>query len=152
MKILQFMVDDSHGIEVKGIKTSFESGHVLLSRLRYYLRKIALVPQGFGRGLGSPEFHTLACHEDVDPFFSTSVLKHEIVVRQTEHKATGSSRLRLTKTDIESLWVPKPPFDIQQNITCKIQELHSQITKLHCEAKALLSTARRKLEEKLYTM
>jgi len=139
------------GVEVRGTKTSFESGHILLSRLRYYLRKIALVPQGFGNGLGSPEFHTITCFEDIEPFFLTSVLRHEVVVKQTEHKATGSSRPRLTKTDIENLWIPRPPYDAQQNIAIKMGELYSQITKLRNEAKTLLTVARQKLEEHLLT-
>lgn len=138
------------GVELKGPKTVFRSGHILLSKLRYYLKKIVLVPQGFDNGLGSPEFHTLSCFEGVDPFFLTSVLRHEIAIKQTENKATGSSRPRLTKEDIESLWIPRPPLDVQRQIASKIRELHSQIIGLRSKAKNLLTIARQRFDEQLF--
>jgi type I restriction enzyme S subunit len=139
------------GIELpKGSKTAFHTGQILLSRLRYYLRKIALVPQGFDNGLGSPEFHTLSCFEDVEPFFLVSVLRHEIVIDQTEHEATGSSRPRLTKNDISSILVPRPPIDVQESIAKRIMDLHSQVIRLREEGRLLLTTARQRLEKHLY--
>jgi len=141
---------EAFGIELsKGPKTLFHSGQILLSKLRYYLRKIALVPQEFDDGIGSPEFHTLTCFENVEPFFLTSVLRHKIVIEQTEHKATGSSRPRLTENDIKSIWIPRPSFDVQRNIATKILNLHSQVIKLREEAGRLLGTARQRLEEHL---
>jgi restriction endonuclease S subunit len=74
-------------------------------------------------------------------------LRHKIIVEQTEHKATGSSRPRLTEKDIESIWVPCPPLDIQQSIAQKTKDLHSEVVRLREEARLLLATARQGFEE-----
>ncbi len=135
-----------HGIQLKGSKLKFRVGQLLVSRLRYYLRKVAVVDDNLTNSVGSNEFYTLNCERDVDSIFLKSVLRHELVILQAESKSTGSSRPRLTKNDMESLMIPDVPFPIQQKIGSKISNDLGRIRVLRTEARDLMSQAKMKLE------
>jgi restriction endonuclease S subunit len=138
---------ECYGVELHAPKVIFHEGDILLSRLRYYLRKVVLIPATFVEGLGSSEFYVLKCSKNVNPFFLTTILRHEIVLRQAEHKVTGSSRPRLTKKDIETFLIPYPPLEVQNDIASSITKMYEEAKKLRSEASALLKSARSKLDE-----
>lgn len=125
---------DLHGIEIKGAKTKFVAGQILVSRLRFYLRKVAICQEG---GIGSTEFYTLTCKEGVDISFLKAILRHHIVVRQTDAKATGSSRPRLTRKDLETLMIPDVPSPDQKRIGKRVAGDLKEVLTLRNEALAL---------------
>ena len=136
-----------HGIQIKGGKLKFEKGQLLISRLRFYLRKVAIVNEDLINGVGSGEFYTLDCKEDVDAFFLKTMLRQQLVLIQAEAKSTGSSRPRLTKEDIQSLMIPDVPFPIQRKIGQKIIQDLKMIKKLRGEARELTAQAKKKIDE-----
>lgn len=138
-----------YGVELQAPKVLFHKGDILLSRLRYYLKKVVLVPPTLGEGLGSAEFYTIKCSKKVNPFYIAIILRHKIVLKQAEHKATGSSRPRLTKKDIEKFLVPCPPLKVQNNIARTIDKVYLKAKLLRREALEFSNSARLKLDEYL---
>lgn len=135
-----------YGIQLKGSKLEFRVGQILVSRLRYYLRKVAVVEKNLTNGVASGEFYALDCEKGVDPTFLKTVLRHPMVVIQADCRSTGSSRPRLTKDDVESLMIPDVPYDIQQRISNKISKDLETIRQLRTEAHQLVSQAKLKLD------
>jgi restriction endonuclease S subunit len=134
-----------YGIQLKGSKLKFRAGQILVSRLRYYLRKAAVVDKTLTNGVASGEFYTLDCEREVDPTFLKTILRHQIIVLQADSKSTGSSRPRVTKDDMESLMIPDVPFPVQQKIGNKISKDLDRIRELRTEARELTSQAKLKL-------
>ena len=140
-------VREYHGIEVNGSKLRFRAGQILVSRLRFYLRKAAIVDSSLTNGIGSGEFYTLDCKKGVDAVFLKTVLRHPLLVLQSDAKATGSSRPRLTRRDIESLRVPDVPSPIQRKIGHKVSRDLERIKELRREASTLSLQAKRTLDD-----
>jgi type I restriction enzyme M protein len=135
-----------YGVQLKGSKLRFRVGQILVSRLRYYLRKVAVVDKNLTNGIASGEFYTLDCGREVDSIFLKTVLRHQLVVLQAESRSTGSSRPRLTKDDMGSLMIPDVPFPVQQKIGNKISKDLDKIKELRTEVRELISQAKLKLD------
>lgn len=138
---------EMHGIQINNQKIVFREGQILISRLRYYLRKIAIVEENILSGIGTSEMYTFDCNSDVDPLFLKSILRSDLVLLQAISKATGSSRPRINRGDIELFMIPDVPYYVQKNIAKEIQDIINKIQALREEAEFLITQARSKLND-----
>lgn len=139
------------GVEIKSQKRHYQSNDILLSRLRYYLRKVVVVPKKFEEGLGTTELFVLKPTDEVNSYFLVTMLRHPLVVEQANHKPTGSTRPRLTRKDTKQLLIPFPPHKVQEKIAKKIARIKREIAQLRLGASALLEQSKQKLEKELQT-
>ncbi|RYE45109.1 MAG: restriction endonuclease subunit S, partial [Sphingobacteriales bacterium] len=100
----------------------FTSQDVLFPKLRPYLNKTYF--PGFD-GLCSTEFHVLRAHE-VSSEYLCSVLRCAPMVALTSTIVTGNTLPRLQLTDVETLPIPIPPIEIQDEISRKLCTLRSR--------------------------
>lgn len=143
---------ERYGVEIKSQKNHFHSNDILLSKLRYYLRKVVVVPEHIEEGLGTTELFVLKPTEEVNPFFLATMLRHPLVVEQADHRPTGSTRPRLTREDTRQLVIPFPPRKVQEKIAQRITRVKREIAQLRLEASALLRESKQKLEKELTTI
>ncbi len=135
------------GIDLKGSVRLVEANEIVISRLRYYLRKVAIIPPSFGVSIASEEIYSLKCNAETNPIFLKAMLRHRICVEQAEHRITGSSRPRVDKTTIENLFIPKPPIQIQERIAKIVMDIQSKVERLREEASKLTEDIRKKTVE-----
>lgn len=145
-------VKERYGVKINSQKRHFHSNDILLSRLRYYLRKVVLVPEHIEEGLGTTELFVLKPTDDVNPIFLTTLLRHPFVVEQANHRPTGSTRPRLTRNDAKQLLIPVPPRNVQDKIAQKLVKIKKKITQLRLEASTILKESKQKLEQELMTI
>lgn len=99
---------------------AFKKGQVLFPKLRPYLNKVYFAEFD---GLCSTEFHIFDSSLINNKFFAI-FLQSNLVVSQTKHLMSGNTLPRLQTEDIENLFVPIPPQDIQNQIVSKIEQAY----------------------------
>lgn len=91
----------------------FQPGDVLYSKLRPYLNKVLLAEQG---GVASPEFFVLRARAGVRAAYLAAILRSPIVLAQTRHMISGNTHPRLTKQDVENMYLPLPALSVQDAV------------------------------------
>ena len=99
---------------------AFKKGQVLFPKLRPYLNKVYFAEFD---GLCSTEFHIFDSSLINNKFFAI-FLQSNLVVSQTKHLMSGNTLPRLQTEDIENLFVPIPPQDIQNQIVSNIEQAY----------------------------
>ena len=129
---LQSAADDG----MKSNKYLFEAGDVLYSKLRPYLRKVAL--PNFA-GLCSADMYPLKIDSDrINAGFLRILLTSKIF---TEYANEESARSRMPKLNREQLFnweFNLPSLDRQQECVCKIEGLLTQISSAHAAAMKMM--------------
>jgi len=110
------------GWEVGGPRVRFRAGDILLSRLRFYLREIALVPRDASGGLCSPEFYAL--EPKLDPHYLLAYLRSDFGYNQMRFKSEGSTRPRYPRNKAANLQVAVPEPEVQREIGDAMRRAH----------------------------
>jgi len=107
-----------------GDKTIFNKGDILYSKLRPYLLKILVAPDG---GICTPEIVPFALYSDVVADYIVSYLKSPYVDNYINSITYGVKMPRVGTETMVSLLVPLPPVSEQLRIVEKLIELEPYI-------------------------
>lgn len=129
-------------VEEFGSANIFSRGNVLFPKLRPYLNKVFLAPFD---GLCSTEFHVLDGKLIANRFLA-AFLRTSVVVSQTKRLMTGNTLPRLQTGDIESLLIPIPPIEIQNEIADQVDKIFAEVKCLREEGDMILAKAKAEVE------
>ena len=103
-----------------GDKTVFNRGDILYSKLRPYLLKILVAPEG---GICTPEIIPFTCYGNICKDYIVSFLKSPYVDDYINSATFGVKMPRVSTETMTSLLVPLPPLSEQFRIDIKAKEL-----------------------------
>ena len=103
-----------------GDKTIFNRGDILYSKLRPYLLKILVAPEG---GICTPEIIPFTCYGNICKDYIVSFLKSPYVDDYINSATFGVKMPRVSTETMTSLLVPLPPLSEQFRIDTKTKEL-----------------------------
>ena len=103
-----------------GDKTVFNRGDILYSKLRPYLLKILVAPEG---GICTPEIIPFTCYANICKDYIVSFLKSPYVDDYINSATFGVKMPRVSTETMTSLLVPLPPLSEQFRIDTKAKEL-----------------------------
>ena len=103
-----------------GDKTIFNRGDILYSKLRPYLLKILVAPEG---GICTPEIIPFTCYGNICKDYIVSFLKSPYVDDYINSVTFGVKMPRVSTETMTSLLVPLPPLSEQFRIYTKTKEL-----------------------------
>ena len=103
-----------------GDKTVFNRGDILYSKLRPYLLKIFVAPEG---GICTPEIIPFTCYGNICKDYIVSFLKSPYVDDYINSATFGVKMPRVSTETMTSLLVPLPPLSEQFRIDTKAKEL-----------------------------
>ena len=103
-----------------GDKTIFNRGDILYSKLRPYLLKILVAPEG---GICTPEIIPFTCYGDICRDYIVSLLKSPYVDDYINSVTFGVKMPRVSTETMTSLLVPLPPISEQFRIAKKTKVL-----------------------------
>lgn len=103
-----------------GDKTIFNRGDILYSKLRPYLLKILVAPEG---GICTPEIIPFTCYGNICKDYIVSFLKSPYVDDYINSVTFGVKMPRVSTETMTSLLVPLPPLSEQFRIDIKAKEL-----------------------------
>ena len=103
-----------------GDKTIFNRGDILYSKLRPYLLKILVAPEG---GICTPEIIPFTCYGNICKDYIVSFLKSPYVDDYINSATFGVKMPRVSTDTMTSLLVPLPPISEQFRIDKKTKEL-----------------------------
>ena len=103
-----------------GDKTIFNRGDILYSKLRPYLLKILVAPEG---GICTPEIIPFTCYGNICKDYIVSFLKSPYVDDYINSVTFGVKMPRVSTETMTSLLVPLPPLSEQFRIETKTKEL-----------------------------
>ena len=109
-----------------GDKTVFEKGDILYSKLRPYLLKILVAPDG---GICTPEIVPFTVYGGISAEYIVNFLKSPYVDGIVNGETYGMKMPRVGTDTIISLLTPLPPLAEQKRIVAKIEELLPYIEK-----------------------
>ena len=110
-----------------GDKTVFEKGDILYSKLRPYLLKILVAPDG---GICTPEIVPFTVYGGISAGYIVNFLKSPYVDGIVNGETYGMKMPRVGTDTIISLLTPIPPLAEQKRIVEKIEELMTFCEKL----------------------
>ncbi len=103
------------------------AGDVVLSTVRTYQRKTAIVPQRLDGAVASTGFSVLRPHHEIVPeFILFQALSHEFVMRLSAQQ-TGTSYPAVRDRDVRAMSIRLPPLDEQKRIVTTIEEHFSRL-------------------------
>jgi len=146
---LRFFLDDDVKLvstyELGSTKKRFQSGDVVVSRLRSYLKEIAIVAaSGSANCVGSSEFIVLrAKTKTVSPELLLVYLRCSLVQRVLKWCQDGSNHPRFRESELLNLKLPDRILGIQGDINRLIQDS----IQVHRDARRLLEEAKQRVEE-----
>lgn len=118
------------------------SGDVVLSTVRTYQRKTAIVPPTLDGAVASTGFSVLRPHHEVvSEFILYQTLSHEFVT-QLSARQTGTSYPAVRDRDVRAMSIRLPPGNEQSRIVAAIEEHFSRLDAVRSAAEA----AQQKLE------
>jgi type I restriction enzyme, S subunit len=129
-----------------GACVRFRSGDVLYAKLRPYLNKVHLAESD---GIASPEFLVLRPKPDVRAEYLATILRSPIVLAQTRHMTAGNTHPRLTGKDIQSMVLPKPDPDVQDEVAEVEADARTKARSLKLKADAAWSEAKQRFGDDL---
>ena len=103
-----------------GDKTIFNRGDILYSKLRPYLLKILVAPEG---GICTPEIIPFTCYGNICKDYIVSFLKSPYVDDYINSVTFGVKMPRVSTETMTSLLVPLPPLSEQFRIDTKTKDL-----------------------------
>lgn len=147
---LRYFLDEQDGetmyaAELGSAKKRFQHGDVVVSRLRSYLKEIAVVnTRGEHRCVASSEFIVLRPQdEQVTSELLMVYLRSTPIQRVLKWCQDGSNHPRFKEKEILSLNIPQCVLDVQPEVT----KLIRQGIEAHQEARQLLEAAKKRVED-----
>lgn len=111
-------------------KNFFSKGDVLYGKLRPYLNKVVVADED---GVCTTEILPFRCYGYFDPFYFLYVLKSQLFVAYVNSKSYGMKMPRLGTDDGRQALFPLPPYNEQQRIVAKVDELMALCDRLEAQ-------------------
>ena len=126
----------------------FQPDDALFSRMAPSLNKVYCDEMD---GCCTTEFHVLRVHDRdaLLPEYLAAILRSRLILSQTIHMTTGSTRPRLANDDVANLTVPIPDPAVQDIIAAEIDCRRNAARRLRAEAQAGWQAAKRWFEGEL---
>ncbi len=118
------------------------AGDVVLSTVRTYQRKTALVPDGLDGAIASTGFAVLRPHPGIDPRFMLFQALSQEVVEQLNERQTGTSYPAVRDKDVRSASIWIAPSPEQERIVAAVEEHLSRLAAVE----VALNAAQRRLD------
>ena len=119
-----------------GSAVLFDKGEVLFPKLRPYLNKVHLAEF---KGVCSTEFYSLTAKECSNKYLFI-FLNSQLVVNQTSFLMSGNTLPRLQTEEVQSLLVPIPPPEVQNQIVELMDEAYKSKKDKEAKAERLLNS------------
>lgn len=129
-----------------GACVRFKAGDVLYGKLRPYLNKVHVAER---EGVASPELLVLRPKPSVRAEYLAAILRSPIVLAQTRHMTAGNTHPRLTGKDVESMVLPKPDPDVQDEVADVEADARTVARSLKQRAEAAWSEAKKRFGDDL---
>jgi type I restriction enzyme, S subunit len=143
---LQFFLDDIEQmnlVDLGSAKKAFQKGDVVVSRLRSYLKEIAIVKSS-NYCVGSSEYIVLRNNDSiVSPELLTVYLRSSAVQTILKWSQDGSNHPRFKETELLAIKIPDKLISIQDKIIELLKDSIDSIT----QAKQLLEDAKQRVED-----
>lgn len=143
---LQFFLDDIEQmnlVDLGSAKKAFQKGDVVVSRLRSYLKEIAIVKSS-NYCVGSSEYIVLRNNDSlVSPELLTVYLRSSAVQKILKWSQDGSNHPRFKETELLAIKIPDKLILIQDKIIELLKNSIDSIT----QAKQLLEDAKQRVED-----
>lgn len=102
-------------------------GDVVVSTVRTYMRKSALVPAELDGGVASTGFAVLRPNDAIAPSLLLHAVRHPDFVERLSSQQTGSSYPAVRDRDVREMEVALPPRSEQERIVTAIEEAFSKL-------------------------
>ena len=116
-----------------------KAGDTVLSTVRTYQKKTALVPAALNEAVASTGFSVLRPSDGVHPYFLFFQVFGDDFVRSLNKKQTGTSYPAVRDRDVKSMPFRLAPFSEQEAITAEIEERFSRIDATKCLVENLVN-------------
>jgi len=108
-------------------KHQFRSGDIIITKLGSPLGKACLVPNNFDKGVIVADLIRIKESDYINSKFLMYSLNSPYVISQIEKLSKGTTRQRVTLSDIRNLVIIFPSLEEQQLIVSNIEELDDEI-------------------------
>ncbi len=127
---------------------AYQPHDILFAGMAPYLNKVYRAETD---GTCSTEFYVLRIKdtETLLPDYLAAILRSNVVLAQTVHMMTGSTRPRLTNYDVANLKVPIPALSVQQTIAAEVGRRRQKARYLRAEAEMRNEAAKHWFEREL---
>ena len=129
----------------------FQSDDVLFSRMAPNLNKVYRAEWG---GCCSTEFHVLRVKDlaAVLPEYLAAFLRSSLMLAQTVHMATGSTRPRLSNDEVVNLRIPIPDRGTQETIANEVIRRREEARQLRAAAESGWVAAKEQFEKEVLSV
>ncbi|MGE4091003.1 MAG: restriction endonuclease subunit S [Candidatus Binatia bacterium] len=103
---------------------------VIFATTRPYLRNVAIVPSQLDLAVCSTGFCVLRAKEKIEPRWIYWVCRSNLVSSQLLPKMRGANYPAVTDSDVFSVHIPVPPYDIQHRIITRLEALLAELTEM----------------------
>jgi len=150
---LKLFKERTFGSEIKGSCQVVEVGDVLFGKLRPYLRKVFVVPEGFGNGLCGAEFLVIKPASSLDSHFLACLLRSDLAIQQLSHLYSGLGRPRVSSKEIMDLRFPLPSsVDEQRRISSVLEGAIAAAVEKRERARMLMEESTAELKSALKSL
>lgn len=123
---------------IKSRSKVFKKSDVLFGRMRPELNKVYLAEGEVEEGICSTEFVVLIALEDIlVPRFLRHVIASSFVTDHIGRFRSGAALPRINTSDLMSISIPVPPFDVQHRIAEQLRDLDEELAGLRQRIEAL---------------
>jgi len=107
--------------------TILKQGDILLARLGDPLGKACIFPGFSYPCITAVDVTIIRVKSQLDPNFLLACLSSQFFRNQIYEVASGTTRKRISRRNLEHLQIPFPPLDVQKRIVKKIEKLFGKI-------------------------
>lgn len=123
-------------------KILLKTNSILIAKLQPEKGKVVIVPNEYDGAVGSSELVPILLESaDVSLKYLWAILRSDYVLKQWAYELTGSSRMRIGKTELKRTIIPIPSRRIQDKITTSIDKMIAKSDNLLREADKLFQEA-----------
>lgn len=119
--------------------TEIFPGDVLVSRLPDPIGRSCIVPDLASRAITGVDCAILRFTESADPRFFVFYSQTSAYLQRAQVLATGSTRLRLSRSRLAEIEIPLPPLEEQKRIVAKLDEALGTVEELKSNTTQALS-------------
>ena len=119
---------------ISGVRSQFEKGQILYSKLRTYLNKVLVAPSN---GYCTTEIIPFSCFGSINNHYITQVLRSKYFIDYTILCCYGCKMPRLGTDDAKKGLIPLPPINEQKRIVSTIEKWFALIDELEANKEDL---------------
>jgi restriction endonuclease S subunit len=126
-------------------------GDIAISSVRPLLKEIVIVPDRLNNQIGTTGLIILRCKEDIIPEYLFHILRSDPITDELDRRSSALNYPAIHEYDVQYLYIPIPPLEIQNKLveefhegTSQIREIKRQMTIISKERNQILGSFLRK--------